>query len=181
MADEVREKLLEWVGKPLGSNDPQLAPDPVNLPMIRHWVAAFDDRNPIYLDEEAARAAGHDGVVAPPAMLQTWTMPTPILEGIGERGGVPTEIDPTSPLLILDEAGYAATLATNSELEFERPLRLGETLTANSVLESVSERKQTGIGAGYFVTWVYLYRNEEGELVGRQVFRVFKFNPGGVA
>lgn len=181
MADEVREKLLPWVGQPLSKGGPQEAPDPVNLPMIRHWVAAFEDQNPVYLDEEAARAEGHDGVVAPPAMLQTWTMPTPIIEGIGERGGSPTEIDPESPLRILDEAGYGATLATNSELEFERPLRLGETLTSESVLESVSERKQTGIGAGYFVTWVYLYRNESGELVGRQMFRVFKFSPGAAA
>ena len=34
------------------------APDPVNLPMIRHWVEAMGDENPVYLDEEAAREVG---------------------------------------------------------------------------------------------------------------------------
>ena len=42
--------------------------------MIDHWLDAIGDRNPIYVDEAAARAAGHPGVVAPPAMIQVWTM-----------------------------------------------------------------------------------------------------------
>ncbi len=179
--DPVLEKLRPWLGKPLGKGGPNAAPDAVNLPMIRHWVAAFDDRNPAYLDEESVREGRFGELVAPPAMLQTWTMPVPILEGIGERGGAPTEIDSDNPLGILDEAGYPATLATNSELEFERYLRVGDELTSESILESVSERKKTGIGPGYFVTWINIYRDRDGELVGRQIFRVLKFNPGGMA
>jgi uncharacterized protein len=27
----------------------------VNVPMIRHWVDALDDRNPVYLDEAPRR------------------------------------------------------------------------------------------------------------------------------
>jgi MaoC dehydratase-like protein len=42
--------------------------------MIRHWVDAIGDDNPIYIDEAAAQAAGHPGIVAPPAMIQVWTM-----------------------------------------------------------------------------------------------------------
>ena len=41
--------------------------------MIGNWVEAIGDRNPIYVDESAARAAGHP-LVAPPAMIQVWTM-----------------------------------------------------------------------------------------------------------
>ena len=48
----------------LGESSPRPAPDPVNLPMIRHWVQAMGDTNPVYTD------AG----VAPPAMTQVWTM-----------------------------------------------------------------------------------------------------------
>ena len=119
--DPVWDKLAGWIGKPLTKGGPTLSPEDVNLPMIRHWIDAMDDRNPIYEDAEAAARIGLDSVVAPPAMLQAWTMPRPILEGIAERGGVPTEIDPDNPINILDEAGFAATLATNSELEFELP------------------------------------------------------------
>ena len=34
-----------------------------------------------------------------------------------------------NPLDVLDEAGFIATLATNSEFEIERYLRLGETIS----------------------------------------------------
>ena len=42
--------------------------------MITHWVEAMGDRNPVYVDDDAARAAGFPGVIAPPTMLQAWTM-----------------------------------------------------------------------------------------------------------
>ena len=168
--------LADAVGKPLSKGGPSVAPDPVNLPMIRHWVDAFDDQNPIHLDDDAAIEAGFDGLVAPPAMLQTWTMGRPTIAGIAERGGSAGDMDPDSPLQRLAAAGFTGTLATNSELEFHRYLRLGEQLESATLLDEVSEPKTTGLGAGYFVTWVTNYTSA-GELVGRQRFRVLKFDP----
>ena len=77
--DALQERLEAFVGKPMGP--PGAAPDPVNVPMIRHWVDALDDRNPVYLDEEFAATTRFGGIVAPPAMLQTWGMPRPRIEG----------------------------------------------------------------------------------------------------
>ena len=53
----------------------------------RHRAAAFEDRNPVYTDAEAAAASRFAAIVAPPMMLQTWTMGTPVTTGIAERGG----------------------------------------------------------------------------------------------
>jgi hypothetical protein len=175
---ELEERALATmralVGKPLG--EPAVAPDPVNQPMIRHWTAAMEDHNPIYTDVAFAAASRFGAIVAPPLMLQTWTMPTPKISGIGERGGSPTE-GARNPLTPLDEAGFIATLATNSEFEVERYLRLGETITSTMVIESISDRKTTRLGPGYFVTWVTTYRDEAGDVVGRQTFRILKFKP----
>ncbi|MBW2286286.1 MAG: MaoC family dehydratase N-terminal domain-containing protein, partial [Deltaproteobacteria bacterium] len=66
--DELRERLEAYVGKSMGP--PAVAPDPVNVPMIRHWVDALSDRNPVYLDDEFAANSRFGGIVAPPAMLQ---------------------------------------------------------------------------------------------------------------
>lgn len=173
--DAVREQLERYVGKPMGPGT--VAPDPVNVPMIRHWVVALDDRNPVYLDAEIAARTRHGGLVAPPAMLQTWGMPSPQLEGIAERGGSPVEGSSDNVVRALDGAGFTGTLATNSELEFVRYLRPGDRLHVSAELESISSRKTTGLGQGYFVTWVTTYRAEDGEVVGRQRFRIFKFDP----
>ena len=176
--DEVRERLEKYVGEPLGADGE--APDPVNIPMIHHWVDALDDRNPIYEDEEAAKATRHGGQVAPPAMLQAWTMPRPKIEGIAERGGAPGELDADSAIVALDEAGYVGTLATNSELEFFRYLRPGDQLHTKARMDTISARKRTSLGLGYFVTWITTYTDQNGEEVGRQLFRIFKFDPSTI-
>jgi len=176
--DELRARLGEYVGKPMGP--PAIAPDPVNVPMMRHWVDALDDRNPVYLDEDVAADTRFGGIVAPPAMLQAWTMPRPLIEGIAERGGSPVEIKSDNPIPVLDEAGYVGTLATNSELEFVRYLRPGDQLHLTTEVESISTLKTTSLGKGYFVTWVTTYTMPDGEVVGRQLFRIFKFDPSSI-
>ena len=110
--DELRERPEKYIGQPMGP--PSVAPDAVNVPMIRHWVDALDDRNPVYEDEAFARKTRFGGLVAPPAMLQTWTMGRPQIEGIAERGGSAGEMNSNNPIVVLDNAGYTGTLATNS-------------------------------------------------------------------
>ena len=155
-ADDGRldHEIAALVGRAVGSGISR-APDPVNLPMIRHWAAAFEDDNPVYTDADAAAASRFGRLVAPPLMLQTWIMATPVIT----------------------DAGFVGTLASNSEYDIERYVHLGETISASTVVESVSERKQTRLGPGYFVTWVTTYTDEEGEVVGRQRFRILKFRP----
>jgi acyl dehydratase len=175
--DQLRRRLLPWMGRPMSGDDPTDAPDEVNLPMIRHWVDAMDDRDPVYLDEAAAVAAGFGEIVAPPAMLQAWTMGRPQIAGLAERGGAPGKIDPESPLAVLADQGFTGTLATNSDLEFHRYLHLGDRLQSQAAFESISERKTTRLGEGYFLTWATRYTDDAGAEVGRQLFRVFKFAP----
>jgi len=171
------EKLRALVGLPLSDAGPADGPDPVNQPMIRHWAAAFEDANPVYIDPAAAAESRFGEIVAPPLMLQTWTMATPRITGMAERGGAPVEVGRTEVLRLLDEAGYVATLASNSEFEIVRYLRLGDEVRSTTVLASVSEEKQTRIGPGYFVTWATTYTDQADEVVGRQHFRILKFRP----
>ena len=52
--DAFLARLKEFEGREVGS--PEVGADPVNQAMIRHWVEAMGDTNPVYLDDEAARA-----------------------------------------------------------------------------------------------------------------------------
>lgn len=169
--------LQSCIGEKMNTEGTNHAPDPVNMPMIRHWLDAFDDRNPVYEDEASAEKSCFGGKIAPPAMMQTWTMPRPILKGIGERGGAPQELDPDTPLGVLDRVGYSGILATNSVLDFAKPLREGDRLQSEIIIDNISARKKTGLGLGYFVTWVESYVDQNGEAVGKQTFTVLKFDP----
>ena len=171
------DRLAELVGRPISDRGPSRAPDPVNAPMIRHWAAAFEDWNPVYTDLDAAKQSRFGDIVAPPLMLQTWTMATPRITGMAERGGSPTEGGRAKVLDLLDEAGFVGTLASNSEFEILRYLRVGDEVTATTLLDSVSSQKQTRIGPGYFITWATTYTDANREVVGRQLFRILKFRP----
>jgi hypothetical protein len=103
-------------------------------------------------------------------------MPRPILAGIGERGGSAQPLDMDGPLGVLDRVGFTGILATNSELEFDRPLREGDVLSSDVILSAISPRKKTGLGQGYFVTWTQEYADQDNKPVGRQTFRVLKFD-----
>ena len=80
---------------------------------------------------------------------------------------------------MLDEAGYVGTLATNSEFEIHRYLRLGDVVTAETLLESVSPEKRTRLGPGRFLTWVTTYRDGAGEPVGTPDVPHPEVRPGG--
>ena len=158
-----------------GQSPPRAAPDPVNLPMIRHWTQAMGDTNPIYTDAGAAAASVHGHLVAPPAMVQVWTMRglRPAPDGGGDSG------DPLGLMTaVLDDAGFTSVVATNSEQEYYRYLRPGEQLTVRSSLEGVTGPKQTALGEGWFVTTRSTWY-AGGEAVAAMRFRVLKFRPRG--
>lgn len=145
-----------------GESRPRLARDPVNQAMINNWVEAMGDANPRY-------APGED-TVAPPAMIQAWTMP-----GLhGQRAGD----DPLGAMMsTLDDAGYTSVVATNSEQNYRRYLRPGEHVSASNRLESVVGPKRTALGEGWFVTTRTTWYVGD-EVVADMLFRVLKFRPG---
>lgn len=148
-------------------------PDPVNTPMIRHWAEAMGDTNPVYLDDDAARDTGREGAIAPASMLQVWTMRTYADKMSGaDPSAVWTELIET-----FDSAGFTSVVATDSDQEFFVELRPGERVSATEVVEAVSEEKQTGLGAGHFVTTLKTYRNGDGVVVGTQRWRTLRFRP----
>ncbi|WP_307818629.1 bifunctional MaoC family dehydratase N-terminal/OB-fold nucleic acid binding domain-containing protein [Streptomyces sp. MBT62] len=134
--------------------------DPVNEPMIRHWCEAMGDTNPAYSGPDA---------VAPPTMLQAWTMGG--LSGHSGRTGAYDEL-----FDLLDEAGCTSVVATDCEQEYLRPLRPGDEVTFDAVIESVSDRKTTKLGTGYFVTTRMDVRVGQ-DLVGTHRFRILKYAP----
>jgi len=144
-----------------GQSRPQLARDPVNLPMIRNWLEALGGPD------------GQDGPgcpdTAPPAMIQVWTMP-----GLYRARGSDDPLTAMSALL--DEAGFTAVVATNCDQVYHRHLRLGEQLAVQSRLVDVTGPKRTALGEGWFVTTRSTW-SAAGEPVATMDFRILKFKP----
>jgi uncharacterized OB-fold protein/acyl dehydratase len=170
---EFLAQLKAFEGKEI---DSLVAPDPVNQAMIRHWVEAMGDTNPVYTDPQAAAASIHGQIIAPPTMLQAWTMQG--IHGNRRDDGSASSNPQTALLKLLESAGFVGVVATNCDQEYDRMLHLGDHLMTRAVIDSVSEEKQTGLGVGHFVTTRIEYLTLDGEPVGRQLFRILKFKPG---
>ncbi|MGW3203684.1 bifunctional MaoC family dehydratase N-terminal/OB-fold nucleic acid binding domain-containing protein [Streptomyces sp. NPDC001135] len=156
--DPLGTRLVAYEGRPAAIAG--VGKDPVNTPMIRHWCEAMGDANPAYRGPDA---------IAPPTMLQAWTMGG--LSGHEGRTGAYDEL-----LALLDASGCTSVVATDCEQEYLRPLRPGDQVTFDSVIESVSGRKTTKLGTGYFVTTRTDVR-VDGDLVGTHRFRILKYAP----
>ena len=137
--------------------------------MINNWVEAIGDRNPIYVDEAAARAVGHPGIVAPPAMIQVWTM-------FGLGGERPQD-DPMGPMMkLFDDSGYIGVVATNCEQTYHRYLQPGEHVSISSEMGDVIGPKQTALGEGWFINQHIIWRVGD-EDVAEMNWRILKFKP----
>ena len=157
--------------KAAGPGAPRTARDPVNLPTIRNWTDAIGDTNPAYTDPEFAARSVHGALVAPPAMVQVWTMPglrPPPADGDTDSLG--------QMMTALDAAGFTSVVATNCDQRYYRYLRLGELLSLRSELTDISGPKRTALGEGWFVTTKNVWYSGE-EPVAEMDWRVLKFRP----
>ncbi|MCP2339964.1 OB-fold domain-containing protein [Actinomadura rupiterrae] len=132
-------------------------PDAVNAAMIRHWTQALGDASGAWED------------VAPPAMIQVWSMPGLVA---AKAGSVADD-----PLRLLNENGYTGVVATNCDQVYDRYVKVGERLRSTMRFGGVAGPKQTAMGEGYFVTWYQSWYDENDQRVAEMLFRVLKFKP----
>lgn len=181
--EEYEARLQSFVGVQTGPPVP--APDEVNVPMVRHWCEAMGDTNPVYLDEAAASASVHGGLVAPPTMLQAWVMrglAATLADADADDTGAASEPGPYEQLTsLLASRGYTSVVATNCDQTYARYLRPGDRLQMVTTITGVSPMKQTALGDGHFVTTRQDYLDADGEVVGSMEFRIIRFRPRGSA
>jgi acyl dehydratase len=87
---------------------------------IRRFSEAIGDPNPIYVEEEAARQAGHPTVVAPPTF--------PFVLTVNER--FRTSLD----------LGTRSLLHGEQQFDYGRPIVAGDRITVRSRVADVQER-----------------------------------------
>ena len=144
--------------KAAGECTPRSARDAVNQPMINNWTEALGDQNPAYRQG-----------IAPPAMIQVWTMAGLHLTRAGD--------DPLGLMMAaLDAEGFTSVVATNCEQTYHRYLEIGEQLCVTTRLDAVVGPKQTALGEGWFVTTRNTWYSDD-EPVAEMLFRVLKFKP----
>lgn len=144
---------------------PYLGFNPVSATQIWQWCSAMGDQNPSYLPG--------DDQIAPPAMMQMWTM-----RDINDRYA-PGSTD-AAPYRVFDEMqamGYPANVAVSYDISFHRYLRVGERARHFTTVVSISEKKSTTLGVGFFVTERVEYHTQEKGLFAEALITYFQYQP----
>lgn len=175
---DLEAQFEQFVGEV--AEPPRVARYVVNEAMIRNWVEAHEDLNPVYVDRVAARATGREDVVCPPAMISTWVMSG--LRRYREvqlmrAEGCSEDFAYSRLMEALDRDGYTSVVATDVEQTYVRELHPGDHVTAYYTIESISLLKQTGLGEGRFITLLKRYHDRDDELVCEERFRLLRFRP----
>lgn len=124
--------------------------------MFQRYAVAVGDLNPIYFDEEAARAAGHPGIVAPPNFL------TSVL---GWEAGPPEGDlleDGTEPKNLVPEIQGLRLMGGGHELTLGQPVRPGDVVTARRRLVDLYQR-EARFGTLTFAISEIVYTNQRDE------------------
>ncbi|WP_119728401.1 MaoC family dehydratase N-terminal domain-containing protein [Thermomonospora amylolytica] len=103
----------------IGRTFPPTAPYEVSRVKIREFADAIGDPNPIYRDREAAKAAGHPDVIAPPTF--------PIVISLGGEALADPELG----------LNYAMVVHGEQRFEYVRPVRAGDELVCRTTITEI--------------------------------------------
>jgi len=107
----------------IGRSFPPTEPYEVSRVKIREFADAIGDPNPLYRDQEAAKAAGHPDVIAPPTF--------PIVVSLGNAALADPDLN----------LNYAMVVHGEQRFVYTRPMRAGDVVTCTS---TVTEIKSIG-------------------------------------
>jgi len=145
------EELKAWIGREVRYR----APEEIGRAAIRCFALSVRDDNPLYVDDQAARAAGHPSVIAPPTF---------VVESSQYADGRPDAHGYLGHAWHLPIAGCRMIRAGN-DYEFFRPVTPDDRLSVTWTLEDIVERPSSRGGTQLFVTSVARYYDAAGELL----------------
>jgi acyl dehydratase len=141
----------------VGETRTYVAPEPIGAAAFRYFSQAVGDDNPLYYDEDFARAAGYASVIAPPTLVCE----------TNQYAGVPP-----------NEFGYAGhdwgihidgtrLLRGGNSYEFFEPVKPSDVLTVTWKIVDVSERTSSSGSPLLIINSEAEYHNQDGHLLVR--------------
>jgi acyl dehydratase len=117
---------------------------------LRFFAKAIGETNPVYFNEEAAIAAGHKSILAPPTFVFSLK-----LEG-----------DDALPILDLLKLDIARILHGSQSFEYLAPMVAGDTIRIESRIANIFDKKG---GALEFVDMESTFTNQDGVIVAKTI------------
>jgi acyl dehydratase len=149
----ITPEVRAWIGR---TTDLLPLPEAVSASDIRRYVEATGDRNPLWLDDAAARAAGYRSRVVPPMMVidLSWRVKN------NDTGRLWQDI-PLPPV-------YIDTRNASTEIEWLDSVHIGDHLALRHRIDDiVAKQGRRGLG-------VYISKQTEYRVLGAAVVAIVR-------
>jgi acyl dehydratase len=155
ITDEVRS----WIGR---TTEAMELPEDISASDVRRYVDATGDRNPLWLDDEAARAAGYQARIVPPMMVVDlgWRLKASEEGRLWHHVPLPPE--------------YIDTRNADNEIEWLGEVYVGERLSIRHRITDIVAR-QGRRGLGVYITRETEFRAQDRRLVARVRQTIVRF------
>ena len=157
----ITAELRNWVGR----KSPLVQLEIMSASDVRRYVDATGDANPLWLDDEVARAAGYQSRLLPPTLVG-W-VPFSMKE---DDSADTTDMRRQLP----QPDGYTNVRNAGSETEWLQPAYVGEQLSARSHIVDIVAR-QGRSGLGIYITQEEQILNSRQQIVMRRRHTVAVF------
>ena len=155
----ITTEVKSWIGR---TTEPLALPEEVSASDVRRYVDATGDRNPLWLDDKAARTAGYKARILPPMMVIDLGWRLHAVEGgrLWHRVPLPPE--------------YIDTRNAESEIEWLSEVYIGERLVIQHRLTDIVARAGRR-GLGIYITRETDFRVQGGRLAARMRQTIVRF------
>lgn len=164
-ADAVlNDEVLAWIGR---ATDLMPLPEEISASDVRRYIEATGDRNPLWLDDEAARSAGYRDRVVPPVLLieLLWRLKKTDAGRMTDRVPLPEN--------------YIDTRNVDGEIEWLEPAYVGDRISIRHRIKDIVGRNGRR-GFGVYITRETEYVRGDGRILARMKQTVVRF-PKAVA
>lgn len=176
------QPLVDAVGRQFGDDRIEFGADAVELGSVRRYLEPLELGSPLHYDREVAQAHGYPDVIAPYTQAMSYSVATmwhpgdTTLYDDADRDAQPAR----SPINNQDmPLGPKTTgfFATDVEMDFVRPLVLGERVGRRGRKLVSCSPKQTSMGRGAFLTWESELVTDTGDVVAYVRTGTYAYNP----
>lgn len=143
---ETKPLITDSMHSAIGTESPALITE-IEAGAIRKFAEAIGDSNPLYRDKFFAEKSPHGNIIAPPTFLRSLEIEL-------------VEVPETASLENLLDAG--------SEWEYFGLVRVGDQITATTILVDLKERSSKAIGQMLMISYETRYKDHLGTLVAKQ-------------
>ena len=153
----ITPELLQWIGR----KTPLRQLEIISAADVRRYVDATGDANPLWLDDDFARAAGYRARLLPPTLVG-W-VPFSFKEGTERAHSDPSDLRRQLPL----PSEYTNVRNAGSETEWVEPAYLGDQLATQSTILDITARPGKA-GLGIYISQEEQVLNSQQQIVLRR-------------